>query len=109
MGSNLNLLVWGGLLVGLGIFILWRTSRHDLKGWVWDSVWHVARRKRTAANPTVLERKFEELRAEKSMMGRARRTAGYVVRHFVAQALAILALVLVLSGIALLLYGFFRG
>jgi hypothetical protein len=100
-------LLWGAILVCAGVLILWRTSRYDVKGWMWDSIWQIARRKRTQANPTILETKLDKIISEKSMMGRARTTAGYVVGHFMAQAIGLVAILAILSGMVLLLYGLF--
>jgi hypothetical protein len=103
--SKVDFLLWGVVLVFLGALILWRTNRYDIRGWMWDSAWQVARRKRTPTNPTVLEAKLDKIMSEKSAIGRARTTAGYVVGHLVAQLLGLVAGTAILIGVALVVYG----
>jgi hypothetical protein len=100
-------MIAGGLLILLGILILWRTSRYDLKGTVMDSVWQLARGKRTADNPTAIEAKMREIQAEATMTGKAKRAAGQVIGHFVAQALGVVALVAIGFGAILVAVGLF--
>jgi hypothetical protein len=105
--ANTGPLISGGILILLGILILWRTSRYDLKGAVMDSVWQLARGKRTAANPTAIEAKLREIQAEGTITGKAKRAAGQVIGHFVAQALGVVALVAIGLGAILVALGLF--
>ena len=66
-------MIGGGGLALLGAFILWRTSDWDLKGAALGSAWTLLRRKRTAENPTELERRLREITAEATLGRRARR------------------------------------
>jgi hypothetical protein len=100
-------LIAGGILILLGTLILWRTSRYDLKGAVMDSVWQLARGKRTADNPTAIEAKLREIQAEATMTGKAKRVAGQLIGHFVAQALGIVAFVAIGCGAILIAVGLF--
>ena len=103
--SKTDFLVWGVVPVLFGALILWRTNRYDMRGWLWDSAWQIARRKRTQTNPTVLEAKLDRIVSDKSMAGRARTTAGYVVGHLVAQVLGLIAWTAILIGAGLFVYG----
>jgi hypothetical protein len=107
VGVNTGPLLAGGILILLGILILWRTSRYDLKGAVIDSVWQLARGKRNADNPTAIEAKLREIRAEATIAGKAKRAAGQVLGHFVAQALGVVALVAIGLGAILVAVGLF--
>ena len=73
----------------LAILIMWRTSRYDLKGAAFDSAWQVARGKRTAENPTEIEKRLGEITSEASVTGKATRAAGTVIGHFAAQVLGV--------------------
>jgi hypothetical protein len=106
-GANIGLLIAGGLLILLGFLILWRTSGYDLKDALMDSVWQLARGKRTAGNPTAIEAKLREIRAEATIAGKAKRAAGHVVGHFVAQALGVVALVAIGLGAILVAVALF--
>jgi hypothetical protein len=106
-GANIGLLIPGGLLILLGILILWRTSRYDLKGALMDSIWHLARGKRTSDNPTAIEAKVREIRAEPTFTGKAERAAKQVVGHFLAQALGVVALAAIGFGAILVALGLF--
>jgi hypothetical protein len=68
-----------------------------------------ASRRRTAENPTALEGKFNNIRAQPTWTGRATRAAGTVAGHFVSQALAVTALVLALAGAALIAFAMLWG
>ncbi len=107
VGASTAPLVAGGILILLGTLILWRTSRHDLKGALMDSVWHIARRKRSADNPTAIEAKLREIQAEAPFTGKARRVAKQVIGHYLAQALGIVALIAIAFGAILVAVGLF--
>ncbi len=102
LSTNGWLAVWGGGLVLTAILIWWRTARYDIKGAAVDSVWQLARGKRTAANPTPIEMMANEIGAEATVVGKARRTAFTVAGHFIAQALSILAMFMLAIGAVLL-------
>ena len=57
-GANIGMLTTGGIFILLGPLMLWRTSRYDLKGALINSVWQLARGKRSADNPTAIEAKL---------------------------------------------------
>jgi hypothetical protein len=107
VGASTGPLLAGGILILLGILILWRTSRYDLKGALMDSVWQIARRKRSADNPTAIEAKLREIQAEATLTGKARRVAKQVIGHYLAQALGIVALVVIGFGAILVAVGLF--
>jgi hypothetical protein len=95
-------LLAGAALVLIGILIRWRIARHDLKDAAIESAWTLARGKRTAENPTALEAKFHEIRDQATWGGRARKTAGTVAGHFIAQVMTVVSLVMVLGGVVLI-------
>jgi len=105
MSAQTWLVLAGLAAILLGILIRWRTSRYDLKDAAIDTVWTLARGKRTAENPTALEAKYQEIRSEPTWSGRAKRTAGTVAGHFIAQALGVVSLVLLLGGLVLVVAG----
>jgi hypothetical protein len=107
LGTNGWLLVWGGGLVLTAIVIWWRTSRYDIKGAAVESVWQIARGKRTADHLTPIEMMANEIGAEPTNSSRAKRTAATVAAHFIAQALSVVALLLLLIGFVLLGLGWY--
>lgn len=107
LDTNGWLMVWGGGLVLLAILIWWRTSRYDIKGAAIESVWQVARGKRTADNLTPIEMMANEIGAEATHIGKAKRTAFTVAGHFMAQVLNVVALFMLLIGLVLAGVGWF--
>jgi len=107
LDTNGWLLIWGGGLVLLAILIWWRTGRYDIKGAAVESVWQVARGKRSAANLTPIEMMANEIGAEPTHFSRTKRAAATVAAHFIAQALSVVALFMLLIGIVLLALGWF--
>ena len=61
LSANDWMMIWGGGFIVLAILIMWRTSRYDLKGAAFNSAWQVARGKRTAENPTEIEKRLGEI------------------------------------------------
>jgi hypothetical protein len=100
------LMLSGVVLIVLGALIRWRSARYDLKDAAIDSAWTLARGKRSAENPTALENKFNEIRNQATWTGRATKAAGTAAGHFASQVLAIVALVMVLAGLALIALGY---
>jgi len=109
LGTNAWLAIWGGGLVLTAILIWWRTGRYDIKGAAVDSVWQIARGKRTADNPTAIEMTANEIGAEATVAGKAKRTAFTVAGHFMAQVFSVVALFMLLIGIVLLGVAWFWG
>lgn len=109
MGAKFWLMASGTALILIGVLIRWKTSRYDLKDAAIDSAWTLARGRRTAENPTALEAKFNEIRSQPTWTGKATSAAGTAAGHFAAQVLGVVALVLMLAGLALATFGFFRG
>jgi hypothetical protein len=107
LSGNAWLMIVGAGLILIGILIRWRTARYDLKDAALESAWTLARGKRTAENPTAIEAKMREIGAQQTWTGKATKTAGTVAGHFIAQALGVVALVMVLGGAALAALGFF--
>jgi hypothetical protein len=99
LGAKGWLILSGIVLVALGIYIRWRTARYDLKDAAIGSAWTLARGKRTAENPTTLEQKFSDIRAQQTWTGRATKAGGIAAGHFASQVLAVVALVLVAASI----------
>lgn len=107
LGSNEWMMIWGSGLVVLALFIMWRIANYDLAGAAFDSAWQVARGQRSAANPTAIEQKLQDINAEASLTGKAKRAAGTIVGHFVAKILGTLAMLMLAVGLGLLAAGFF--
>ncbi|MGI9404134.1 MAG: hypothetical protein ACR2OF_06465 [Hyphomicrobium sp.] len=99
--------VSGGILVALALLIWWRTSRYDVKGAAIDSVWQIARGRRTKHNPTAIEDMVHQIGSAPTHLGKARRTVFTVLGHFIAQALAVAALFMDVVGAVLLVVGSF--
>ncbi len=109
LGTNGWLAIWGGGLVLAAVLIWWRTARYDIKGAAVNSVWQIARGRRTADNPTAIEVMANEIGAEATVAGKAKRTAFTVAGHFIAQALSVVALFMLLIGSVLLGVAWFWG
>jgi hypothetical protein len=109
LGTKGWLMLSGAALILIGILIRWKTARYDLKDAAIDSAWTLARRKRTAENPTALEAKFNDIRSQPTWAGKATKAAGTAAGHFAAQILGVVAIVLVLAGLALAAFGYFWG
>jgi hypothetical protein len=107
LSSNGWMIVSGATLVLLAILMMWRSSRHDLKGAVIDSAWAVARGKRTSANPTEIEQRLSDIANEPTHTRKARRAVRTVIAHFVAQAMGVLSLILFAVGSCLIAAGVF--
>lgn len=105
MSAQSWLMFAGAALILLGGLLRWRVSHYDLKDAAIDSAWTLARGKRTAETPTALEAKYREIEAQPTWSGRAKKTAGTVVGHFIAQVLGVVSLVMMLSGLAAILAG----
>jgi hypothetical protein len=105
-GWNEWAMIVGGSLTLIAIIIFWTTSKYDLKGAALESAWQAARGRRTADNPTALDDKWNAIRNEATVTGKARRTVGTVVGHFIAQVLGVLATFMLLIGAILLIAGY---
>ena len=101
------LLISGGLLVALALLIWWRTGRYDIKGAAIDSVWQIARGRRTKDNPTAIEDMAQHIGSAPTHLGKARRTVFTILGHFIAQALGVAALFVAAIGLVLLVVGWF--
>ncbi len=103
LGQYPVLLVSGGVLL-IAAFLLWRiASRWDLKGMAVDAAWRGARQRRLDADSD-LGKHLRELSADPSRTSQAKRVAGHAVRHVLAQAMTIAALVLALAGAAAVVF-----
>ena len=93
----MTMILIGIAVATLGGVIRWRTARYDLKDAAIDSAWTLARGKRSEENPTALERKFNDIRSQATWARRATKTARTVAGHFIAQALGVVSLVLMVG------------
>ena len=107
LGANEWMMIWGGILTLIAVFIMWRVSRYDLAGAAFDSAWQVARGQRSSENPTALEEKYNEIAREASVTGKARRAAGTVIGHFAAKVFTLVATLMLLAGAGLIALGYF--
>lgn len=105
MSAQTWLMLAGAALILLGGLIRWWVSRYDLKDAAIDSAWTLARGKRTSENPTALEAKYREIESQPTWGGRAKKAAGTVAGHFIAQMLGVVSLVMMLAGLAAIIAG----
>ena len=101
------LMIAGGVLAVRGLLIRSWVSRYDLADAAIGSAWQLVRGRRTADNPTEIERKLKDIGAAPTAAGKAGRAAGSVIGHVAAQVLGLLAWVMILAGAALVAAGFF--
>lgn len=100
--QNHPALLGGGILLLLIGVLLWRwASRHDLKGMAVDAAWQVAKKRGDINTETELGNRLKELQADPSNLGRAKKVAGYGVRHVIAQIASLAGIVSMLGGAAL--------
>ena len=110
MGAKFWLMASGTALILIGVLIRWKTSRYDLKDAarsIQPGPWRAA-----SARPKTRPRsKPSSTRSGRSRRGPARQPVqrAHVAGHFAAQVLGVVALVLMLAGLALATFGFFRG
>lgn len=98
----------GLLLILIGV-LLWRwSSRHDLKGMALDAAWQVAKNRRLDVE-TDLGNRLKDLRSEGSNTRRAKLVAGHAVRHLLAPAVNITALVCLAAGMIMIGYALWSG
>lgn len=97
-----------GLIV-LGILIRWWASRYDIKDAVLDSAWQAARGKRSAANPTEVEKRLKEITSQATAAGKVTTAASTVIGHFFAQAIGLVALIIMLAGAGMIGLGLWKG
>lgn len=107
MTTNAWLMLSGAVLFAVGFLLRWKVSSYDLKDAALESAWTLARRKRTAENPTALEAKYREIQSQPTLTGKATRAAGTVAGHFIAQVLGVVALIMMLCGLVLGAAGYF--
>jgi hypothetical protein len=106
LSSNAWLIVAGAAFIVVGLLLRRWSARHDLREAAIDSAWSIARGRRTADNPTAIEARFRDIQAQPTWTGKATRTAGTAIAHFLAQIAAVAALILILGGLALAAAGF---
>ena len=106
MGPGRWLMLAGAVLVLLGILARRWASRYDLKDAALDSVWTLLRERRTAESPTAIEAKLRDIQSQPIWTGKASRAAGTGAAHMLAQGGQVVALGLILVGLALAGAGF---
>lgn len=105
--SHPYLLGSGALLLLLGIW-LWRwSSRHDLKGMAVDAAWQVAKARGDLKVETELGNRIKDVTADASHTGKAKKAAGYAVRHALAQVASLVSLAAIIGGAALIAAAFY--
>ncbi len=106
LGQGRWLMLTGAVLVMAGILIRRWASRYDLKDAALDSAWTLLRGRRTAENPTAIEAKLRDIQAQPTWTGKATKAAGTGIAHMLAQAGQLVAIGLILVGLALVAAGF---
>lgn len=102
LASDHTLALAGIVLILLGIAIRWRAARHDLQDAMIDSAWQAARGRRSAESPTEVEKRLKEITSQAGAAGKVTAAASTVVGHFLAQAMAVVALLMLLAGAVLI-------
>jgi hypothetical protein len=100
------LMLSGAVLVLVGILTRRWASRYDLKDAALDSAWTLLRGRRTAENVTAIEAKLRDITAQATWSGKVTKAAGTGVAHMLAQIGQVVALGLILIGLALTAAGF---
>jgi hypothetical protein len=106
LGPGRWLMLAGAALVLVGILARRWAARYDLKDAALDSVWTLLRGRRTADNPTAIEAKLRDIRAQPTLKDKATRAAGTGAAHMIAQIGQLTAAGLILVGLALVSLGF---
>jgi hypothetical protein len=96
----------GAVSVLMGILTRRWASRYDLKDAALDSAWTLLRGRRTAANPTAIEAKLRDIQTQPTWTGKVTAAAGTGVAHMFAQVGQVVAVGLILVGLALVAAGF---
>jgi hypothetical protein len=105
-GTDRWLMLTGAVLVLIGILTRRWASRYDLKDAALDSAWTLLRGRRSAENPTAIETKLRDIQAQAGWTGTAKKAAGTGIAHMLAQAGQVVALGLILGGLALAVAGY---
>jgi hypothetical protein len=100
------LMLSGAVSILMGILARRWASRYDLKDAALDSAWTLLRGRRTAEKPTAIEAKLRDITAQATWTGKATKAAGTGVAHMLAQVGQVIALGLILIGLALTAVGF---
>jgi hypothetical protein len=106
LGPGRWLMLAGAVTIVVGMLVRRWAGRYDLKDAALDSAWTLLRGKRTAESPTALEIKLRDIQAQATWTGKATKTAGTAVRHFLAQIGQTVALILLLVGVVLVGAGY---
>jgi len=107
MGPGRWMMLAGAIAVVVGILIKRWAGRYDLKDAAIESAWTLLRGKRSAHNPTEIEAKLQDISSQATWTGKATKTATTAAGHFLAQIGQMVALFLMLVGLALLGASFF--
>lgn len=105
LGPDRWLMFAGAVAVLAGILIRRWAARRDLKDAAIDSAWAVLRGRRTADNPTAIEAKLQEIHAQPTWTGKASKTAGTALGHLAAKVGQMVAMALLVGGLALVAGG----
>ena len=92
-------------VLAIGILLRRFAARHSMTGLIASSARDAAfaslKARKMPEVPGALGAKFTDLRDTQSNVGRAKKVAGYGIRHFLAQAFGIAGLVAIVAGLAL--------
>jgi hypothetical protein len=105
MIASPTLLVAGLILLAIAVLLMnWASSRNLKDAAIWAAVkaaWSLLWKRQRPGIPEELTTRVDEVRAEGTHLGKARRVAGYAVGHFVAMAAGLVGLLL--FGLAVIL------
>jgi hypothetical protein len=101
LGATAIYLISGTVLIAIGYVCREIASRYDFKEILLCSAWQLMRGKRTAATPTDIEQRFDEIAAAPTHFGKARQLGTNVAGHFVAPVLGLIGLLFIVGGLVL--------
>lgn len=105
--SNPGFLIAGAVIFLIGVAFRRYAARYDFAGMAMSSAWQVARRKRSAENPTEIEERMTQIGSAKTTFGKMRRVGSNVIGHFLAPVMGVIGLILYLGGALLIGIGFY--
>lgn len=105
--TNAWMMLSGAAMILFAIWLIWRSTRHDLKNSLIDSAWAVLLGRRTSENPTDIEKRIGEISAQHTHGGKARIAIRALIATLAAAAAEAVSTVLVMVGIFLIALGWY--
>jgi hypothetical protein len=106
-----TLLFLGVVLALAGVLLMYWASSRDLKdaaiGAVFGAAWTLLWRRKRPGMPKELSSRIDEVRSQKTHLGKAGVVTGFAVKHFVAQVATVIGLLFFAAGALLVAVGVF--